>query len=169
MKIRLSDHFSYRKLISFTLPSIAMMIFTSIYGVVDGFFVSNFAGKTAFAAVNLVMPVLMIWGSVGLMLGTGGTALVALKCGEGDEKLANEYFSLITYAALAVGIFLTVIGLIFLRPLSILLGASGELLEYCVLYGRVFIISIPLYRCFKASSWLRKSPHWGFWLHYSPE
>ena len=104
MKIQLSDHFSYRKLLKFTLPSIAMMIFTSIYSVVDGFFISNFAGKIPFAAINLIMPVLMILGTVGFMFGTGGTALVALTYGEGDRKKANEYFSLLVYSAAALGI-----------------------------------------------------------------
>lgn len=104
MRIQLSDHFSFRKLICFALPSIAMMIFTSIYGVVDGYFVSNYAGKTPFAAVNLVMPVLAILGTVGFMFGTGGTALVAKTCGEGDREKANRYFSLLVYSAFAVGI-----------------------------------------------------------------
>lgn len=145
MKSQLSDHFSYRKLIRFSLPSIAMMIFTSIYSVVDGFFVSNFVGKTAFASVNLIMPLLMILGTVGFMLGTGGTALVAMKLGEGNKKKANEYFSLIVYTAIGLGIFLSVIGQIVIRPVALLLGAKGELLEKSVIYGRVLLIAIPFF------------------------
>ena len=118
MKIQLSDHFSYRKLLKFTLPSIAMMIFTSIYSVVDGFFISNFAGKIPFAAINLIMPVLMILGTVGFMFGTGGTALVALTYGEGDRKKANEYFSLLVYSAAALGIILALLGFCFIRDIA---------------------------------------------------
>ena len=129
MPIQLSDHFTYRKLIRFTLPSIAMMIFTSIYGVVDGFFVSNFAGKTPFAAVNLIMPFLMIVATVGFMFGTGGTAIVAKTFGEGDREKANRYFSLFVYVAFVLGVVFAVLGIVFLRPISIALGAEGELLE----------------------------------------
>ena len=110
MHIQLSDHFTYKRLIRFTLPSIAMMIFTSIYSVVDGFFVSNFAGKTPFAAVNLIMPILMILGTVGFMFGTGGTALVAKTYGEGDKEKANRCFSLFVYTAFLIGVVLSVIG-----------------------------------------------------------
>ena len=124
MPIQLSDHFTYRKLIRFTLPSIAMMIFTSIYGVVDGFFVSNFAGKTPFAAVNLIMPFLMIVATVGFMFGTGGTAIVAKTFGEGDREKANRYFSLFVYVAFVLGVVFAVLGIVFLRPISIALGAE---------------------------------------------
>lgn len=145
MKIQLSDHFTYRRLIRFTLPSIAMMIFTSIYGVVDGFFVSNFAGKTPFAAVNLIMPFLMIVATVGFMFGTGGTALVAKTFGEGDDKRANKLFSLFTYTAFILGVILAVVSIIFLRPISVFLGAQGELLENCVIYGRIILCALPFY------------------------
>ena len=145
MRIQLSDHFSYGKLIRFTIPSIAMMIFTSIYGVVDGFFVSNFAGKTPFAAVNLIMPFLMIVATVGFMFGTGGTALVAKTFGEGDDKRANKLFSLFTYTAFILGVILAVVSIIFLRPISVFLGAQGELLEYCVIYGRIILCALPFY------------------------
>ena len=145
MNIRLSDHFSYKKLLRFTLPSIAMMIFTSIYGVVDGFFVSNFVGKTPFAAVNFIMPFLMILGAFGFMFGTGGSALVAKTMGEGDRERANKIFSLIVYVSLAVGIVIAVTGIIFLRPVARLLGAEGELLENCVKYGRIILIAIPAF------------------------
>lgn len=145
MKIQLSDHFTYGKLIRFTIPSIAMMIFTSIYGVVDGFFVSNFAGKTPFSAVNLIMPFLMILATVGFMFGTGGTAIVAKTFGEGNKEKANEYFSLFIYVAFALGIVFAILGIVFIRPISALLGAEGELLEDCVVYARVILIALPFY------------------------
>ena len=145
MPIQLSDHFTDRKLIRFTLPSIAMMIFTSIYGVVDGFFVSNFAGKTPFAAVNLIMPFLMIVATVGFMFGTGGTAIVAKTFGEGDREKANRYFSLFVYVAFVLGVVFAVLGIVFLRPISIALGAEGELLENCIVYGRIILIALPFY------------------------
>lgn len=145
MKIQLSDHFTYGKLIRFTIPSIAMMIFTSIYGVVDGFFVSNFAGKTPFSAVNLIMPFLMILATVGFMFGTGGTAIVAKTFGEGNKEKANEYFSLFIYVAFALGIVFAILGIAFIRPISALLGAEGELLEDCVAYARVILIALPFY------------------------
>ncbi len=145
MKIQLSDHFTYGKLIRFTIPSIAMMIFTSIYGVVDGFFVSNFAGKTPFSAVNLIMPFLMILATVGFMFGTGGTAIVAKTFGEGNREKANEYFSFFIYVAFAVGIVFAILGIAFIRPISALLGAEGELLEDCVVYARVILIALPFY------------------------
>lgn len=145
MRIQLSDHFSYGKLIKFTLPSIAMMIFTSIYGIVDGFFVSNFAGKTSFAAVNLIMPVLMILGTVGFMFGTGGTAIVAKTYGEGDREKANSYFSLFVYLAFGLGVLLAVAGILFTRPIASFLGATGELLENCVVYARIIFLALPCY------------------------
>lgn len=145
MKISLSDHFSYSKLIRFTLPSIAMMIFTSIYGVVDGFFVSNFVGKTPFAAVNIIYPFLMILGSVGFMFGTGGSALIARYMGEGDSKRANRTFSLIIYFSIGLGVLLSVLGIIFIRPIAALLGAQGQLLEDAVIYGRIILLANPAF------------------------
>jgi len=145
MSIRLSDHFTYRRLLRFTLPSIAMMIFTSIYGVVDGFFVSNYAGKTPFAAVNLIMPVLMIAATVGFMFGTGGTAIVANTLGEGKPKEANEYFSLFVYVTFAAAVVIEILGLIFLRRIAQALGAEGELLEDCVTYARINLLALPFY------------------------
>ncbi len=144
-KIRLSDHFTYSKLIIFTLPSIAMMIFTSIYSVVDGFFVSNFAGKVAFSAVNLIMPFLMIVATVGFMFGTGGTAMVASTLGAGKKEKANSYFSLIVYVTFALGVLLAVLGFVLLRPISMLIGAKGELLENCVVYGRILLTTLPFF------------------------
>lgn len=145
MRIQLSDHFTYGKLIRFTIPSIAMMIFTSIYSVVDGFFVSNFVGKTPFAAVNLIMPFLMIVSTLGFMFGTGGTALVAKTFGEGDEKRATQLFSLFAYTVFILGIILAVVSFIFMRPIAALLGAEGELLENCVTYGRIILCALPFY------------------------
>lgn len=141
--IQLSDHFTYKKLLKFTMPSIAMMIFTSIYGIVDGFFVSNFAGDIPFKAVNLIMPFLMILGTVGFMFGTGGTAIVAKTFGEGENKKANEYFSLFVYVTLALGILFAVIGFIFMPQVSSLLGAEGKILENCILYGRIIVMALP--------------------------
>ena len=137
MTIQLSDHFTYSRLLRFTLPSIAMMIFTSIYGVVDGIFVSNFAGKTPFAAINLIMPYLMVFGTLGFMIGTGGTALVSMTLGMGDKKRANELFSLLTYTAILGGLALTVISMVFMRPAAIALGAEGQMLEDAVTYGYI--------------------------------
>ena len=145
MHIQLSDHFSYGRLLRFTLPSIVMMIFTSIYSVVDGFFVSNFAGKTPFAAVNLIMPVLMILGTVGFMFGTGGTAIVAKVLGEGDRDRANRYFSLFTYVAFGLGALFSVLGILFIRPIARLLGAEGALLENCVVYARINLAATPFF------------------------
>ena len=122
-----------------------MMIFTSIYGVVDGFFVSNFAGKTSFAAVNLIMPVLMILGTVGFVFGAGGTALVAKTYGEGDREKANSYFSLLVYVTAAIGVLLAVLGIAFVRPLAQLLGAQGALLEDCVIYARIILAALPFF------------------------
>ena len=145
MQIQLSDHFTYKKLIRFTLPSIAMMIFTSIYGVVDGFFVSNFVGKVEFTAVNFIMPFLMILSTVGFMFGTGGSALIGKTLGEGDRDKANRQFSLIVYAAIILSVVISVIGLVFLRPIAYVLGAEGELLENCVIYGRILLVGLPFF------------------------
>lgn len=146
MKIQLSDHFTFGRLIRFTLPSIAMMIFSSIYGVVDGFFVSNFAGKTPFAAVNLIYPFLMIIGTIGFMFGTGGSAIVAKTLGEGKMEKANRYFSLFVYVAFILGIIFAAIGFIFVSPIAVLLGAKNSaLLENCVIYGRIILVSLPFY------------------------
>lgn len=144
-QIQLSDHFSYGRLIRFTLPSIGMMIFTSIYGVVDGFFVSNFAGKTPFAAVNLIMPFLMILSTVGLMFGTGGSAIVAKTFGEGDREKGNRYFSLFVYVSAVLGVLFAVLGIVFIRPIASRLGAEGEMLENAVLYARIILLALPFY------------------------
>ena len=135
--IRLSDHFTYGKLLCFTLPSMVMMVFTSIYGVVDGLFVSNFVGKTAFASVNLVMPFVMILGGMGFMIGTGGTALVSKILGEGDPENANRTFSMMVLFTLALGVVLSGIGIAFMGPVARFLGATDAMMADCVLYGRI--------------------------------
>lgn len=145
MEIQLSEHFDYKKLLRFTLPSVIMMIVTSVYGVVDGFFISNFVGKTPFAAINLIMPFLMIFGAVGFMIGTGGSALVAMKLGEGRKKEANEIFSLLIYVTIGAGILISAAALPLLRPVSAILGAEGEMLSYCVLYGRFMIPALTAF------------------------
>ncbi|MBP3313911.1 MAG: MATE family efflux transporter [Oscillospiraceae bacterium] len=145
MKIQLSDHFTYKKLLRFTAPPIAMMIFTSIYGVVDGFFVSNFAGKTPFAAVNFIMPFLMILGSFGFMFGTGGSALISYTMGEGDMEKANSLFSMLTYISLGFSVAISLLGMVFIRPLAAALGAEGEMLDICVIYGRIILAALPAF------------------------
>ena len=145
MQIKLSDHFTYKKLLKFTLPSILMMIFMSIYGVVDGFFVSNFAGKTAFTAVNFIMPFLIILGTVGFMFGTGGGALISKSLGEGDSKKANQLFSLFIYITIACSVLFSVLGILLIRPVAQFLGAEGEMLSECVKYGRIILIALPAF------------------------
>jgi putative MATE family efflux protein len=142
-EIKLSDHFSYGKLLRFTAPSIGMMIFTSIYVVVDGFFVSNFVGKTSFAAVNFIYPFLMMLGALGFMFGTGGSALVSKTMGERQMEKANGIFSLLVYASAISGTVIAVLGIVFLRPIAALLGAQGEMLDLCVLYGRIILAALP--------------------------
>ena len=145
MRIQLSDHFTYQKLLRFTAPSIMMMIFTSIYSVVDGLFVSNFVGKTPFAALNFIFPFIMLLSAVGFMLGTGGSALVAKTMGEGKMERANRLFSMFTYVAIVSGIMIAVIGILVLRPVASFLGAEGEMLEYCVSYGRILMAVMPAF------------------------
>lgn len=145
MRIQLSDYFNFKKLMYFVLPSILMMVFTSVYSVVDGFFVSNYAGKTPFAALNLIYPLLMMLATIGFMIGTGGNAIISKTLGEGRKEKANAYFSMLVYASIAGGIIITVLGFIFLKPIAILMGAEGELLDYCLLYGRILLGSLPLF------------------------
>lgn len=137
MKIRLSDHFTYKRLFRFVLPSIGMMVFTSIYGVVDGFFVSNFAGKSAFASVNLIMPFLMILGGAGFMIGTGGSALTSMTFGQGKEELAERYFSMMVKFTVILGLVLSGTGLVLMRPIARFLGATDSMIGNCVLYGSI--------------------------------
>ncbi len=164
MKIQLSEHFTYKKLIRFTLPTIIMLIFTSIYGVVDGIFISNCVGSDAFAAVNLIMPAIMILGSIGFMMGTGGSALVSKTIGEGDNKKANEYFSMLIYLLIIAGLILSIIGIIFIRPVASLLGAEGDILNYAITYGRTLLIALMaflLQNCFQSFLVVAEKPQMG--------
>jgi len=140
--LSLSEHFTYSKLCRFTFPSIVMMIFTSIYGVVDGIFVSNFVGKTPFAAVNLIMPFLMLFGAIGFMIGAGGSALVSKTLGEGDNRRANQIFSMLIYLCLVLGVVLSAVAVVFMEPIAVLLGADAEMLGFCVTYGRILMIAL---------------------------
>ena len=164
-KIQLSDHFDYSRLLRFVLPCVGTMLFTSIYGIVDGLCVSNFVGKTAFAAVNLIMPVPMLVGSVGFMLGTGGSAIVGITLGEGDREKADRYFSLFVWTALLAGIVLAAVGVLIVRPAAALLGAEGEMLDYAVRYGRLLMASLPtfiLQNLFQSFFVTAEKPHLGF-------
>ncbi|MCI9538965.1 MAG: MATE family efflux transporter [Eubacterium sp.] len=164
MKIQLSEHFTYKKLLRFVLPSIVMMIFTSIYGVVDGLFVSNYVGKTAFAAVNLVMPLLMMLSALGFMMGTGGSAIVAKTLGQGDKERANRYFSMMVYVTVVGGVVLTVLGLVFLRPIVTALGAEGEMIGECLIYGRISLASLTFFmvqNVFQSFFVAAEKPHLG--------
>ena len=166
-RIQLSDHFTYSRLLRFVLPCIGTMLFTSIYGIVDGLCVSNFVGKTAFAAVNLIMPLPMLLGTIGFMLGTGGSAIVGITLGEGDQKKADRYFTLFLLAALVSVSVLAVLGIVFLRPIAVLLGAKGELLDYAVRYGRILMVSLPtfaLQNMFQSFFVTAEKPHLGFWF-----
>lgn len=145
MNIQLSDHFSYSKLLRFTFPAIVMMVFTSIYSIVDGFFISNYVGITHFAAVNLIIPLTQILGSIGFMFGTGGSALVSLTLGKGENKKANQIFSMLTYIAFCLGIIFAIIGIIFIKPIAIFMGADKNMLPYCIIYGGILLIAIPAF------------------------
>ncbi len=167
MKIQLSEHFTYQKLLKFTAPSIAMMIFTSIYGVVDGFFVSNYVGKTSFAAVNFIMPFLQILGTAGFMLGTGGSALVAKTMGEGDKEKAKRLFSLFVYVTFLCGIVIGAVGIFCIRPIASLLGAEGEMLRGCMDYGRCILVALPFFMLqfeFQSFFVTAEKPQLGFFM-----
>ena len=139
MKIQLSEHFTYSKLLRFTFPSIIMMIFTSIYSVIDGLFVSNLA------AINIIYPFIMAVGALGFMMGTGGSALVGRLLGEGEKEKANKTFSLIVYTTAIAGILLSALAFLLVPTVSRLFGASGQLLDYCILYGRICFLSMPCF------------------------
>lgn len=145
MEIQLSEHFTYKKLIKFTLPTIIMMIFTSIYGVVDGLFVSNVVGSNAFASINLIMPAIMILGTVGFMIGTGGSAIVSKTLGEGDKERANRYFSMLVYLEIILSLILAISGLFFLEPVAKLLGADETMMPDCLVYGRILLVGLVAY------------------------
>lgn len=167
MNIQLSDHFTYTKLIQFVLPSIGMMIFTSIYGVVDGLFISNFVGKTAFAAVNLIIPFTMVLGAIGFMLGTGGNALVAKTLGEGKRELANQIFSFLVIVSIVSGTFVAIVGITFMEPVALLLGADEAMLRDCVIYGRILMAATPAFMLqimFQSFLITAEKPGMGFWV-----
>lgn len=167
MKIHLYEHFTYKKLIKFTLPSIAMMIFTSIYGVVDGFFVSNFAGKAPFTAVNFIYPFIMVLGAFGFMFGTGGSALISKTLGERDREKANKLFSMFIFVSIGFGVVIMLLGIILIRPIASLLGAEGELLENSVIYGRILLASMPAFMLqfeFQSFCAVAEKPHLGLWF-----
>ena len=167
MNIKLSDHFTYKKLLRFCLSPIIMMVFTSIYGVVDGLFVSNYVGKTAFAAINLVMPFIMIFGGIGFMFGTGGSALVAKTLGLKDSENANRYFTMMSLVTLVVGIIISIVGMIFMRPIAIFLGAENETIEHCVIYGRIIIgfnTAFMLQNLFQSFLITAEKPKLGLWV-----
>lgn len=145
MEIQLSEHFTYKKLIKFTLPTIIMMIFTSIYGVVDGLFVSNVVGSNAFASINLIMPAIMILGTVGFMIGTGGSAIVSKTLGEGDRERANKYFSMLVYLEVVLSLILAIGGLFFLEPIAKLLGADETMMPDCLVYGKILLVGLVAY------------------------
>ena len=165
--IRLSDHFTYGKLLRFTLPSICMMVFTSIYGVVDGLFVSNFVGKTPFAAVNLVMPFVMILGGMGFMIGTGGTALVSKLLGEGKQEEAHRTFSMLVLFTLLLGAVLSAVGILTMPAVSRLLGASDAMMADCILYGRIvtgFTFAFMLQNVFQSFFIAAEKPRLGLFV-----
>lgn len=145
MKIQLKEHFTYKKLIRFSLPSIGMMVFTSVYGVVDGYFVSNFAGKTQFAGLNFIFPYIMILGALGFMIGTGGTALIGKTLGEGKREEANKIFSFLIYFSLIAGTVIGVIGFFTVKPVALLLGADADMAEICMIYGRICMLGMPAF------------------------
>ena len=165
--IRLSDHFTYGRILRFALPSMVMFVFTSIYTVVDGFFISNYAGKEPFAAVNLIMPFLMILGTVGFMFGTGGAAIVSKTLGEGDPDRANRYFSEIVEADILFGAILSAAGFILMEPVSLALGADEAMLPYCVLYGRICAagnLAFMLQNAFQSFFVVAEKPHLGLFF-----
>lgn len=165
MKIKISEHFTYKKLFVFCLPTIAMMLCTSLYGIVDGYFVSNYVGKTAFASVNLIMPFLMILGCFGFMIGTGGSALVGKTLGEGARERANRYFTMMVYLTLIIGLILSITGFIFMRPISCLLGATDAMIDECVTYGRImsaFNTAFMLQYLFQSFFVTAEKPQLGF-------
>lgn len=169
-RIQLSDHFTYGRLIHFTLPSIGMMIFMSIYGVVDGFFVSNYAGKTPFAAINLIYPLLSIFSTVGFIFGTGGSALVAKAFGEGDREKGNRYFSLFVYVCLVLGAIFAVVGILFVPYAATALGATGAMRDDAVLYARIILASLPmnvLQYLFQSFMVTAEKPMLGLWITVS--
>ncbi len=167
MKIQLSEHFTYKKLFYFCMPTIAMMLCTSLYVIADGFFVSNYVGKTAFAAINLIMPFLMIIGCFGFMIGTGGSALVGKTLGEGKTETANRYFTMMVYLTVILGLVLSVAGFLFIRPIAYMLGATEAMIGDCVIYGRIMSALNTAYMLqylFQSFFVTAEKPQLGFWV-----
>lgn len=165
--ISISEHFGYRKLLRFTVPSMVMMVFTSVYSIVDGMFVSNFVGKTAFAAINLIFPFLMVLGVLGYMLGTGGSALVAKMLGEGQKERANRVFSLLVVSGAALGVGFGLVGIVLLRQVSLLLGADEAMVGLCVEYGRIVLLALPFFilqYMFQSLMVTAERPRMGMWV-----
>lgn len=167
MQIHLSENFTYKKLLQFVFPSVMMMVFSSLYGIVDGLFVSNFVGKNAFAAVNFIMPFLMILGTLGFMLGTGGSAVVAKTLGEGEKETANRHFSMLVYTTLILGTFFAAAGIIFIKPITIMLGADEQMLSDCVIYGTIILLALPFFmlqNVFQSFLVTAERPHLGLYV-----
>ena len=167
MQIHLSENFTYNKLLRFVMPSVMMMVFTSLYGIVDGLFVSNFVGKTAFAAINFIMPFLMILGTIGFMIGTGGSATIAKTLGEGCKDKANRHFSMLIYTTIITGIVFTIIGIIFIEPIARLLGADGQMLGDCVEYGTIILCALTFFmlqNVFQSFLVTAEKPHLGLYV-----
>lgn len=167
MRIHLSENFNYKKLLRFVFPSIMMMVFSSLYGIVDGLFVSNYVGKTAFAAVNFIMPFLMILGTFGFMIGTGGSAIIAKTLGEGDKKKANEHFSMLIYTTLIFGALFAVLGIVFIKPFARLIGTDEQMLSDCVEYGTIILCALPFFmlqNVFQSFLVTAEKPHMGLFV-----
>lgn len=167
MEINLSEHFTYKKLIKFTLPTIIMMVFTSIYGVVDGIFISNVVGSSAFASINLIMPVIMIIGTIGFMIGTGGSAIISKTLGEGKTEEANKQFSMLIYLEVILGVILTIIAIIFLKPIAKMLGATEDMISDCLIYGRILLIGMTafiLQNSFQSFMVVAEKPRFGLMI-----
>ncbi len=168
MRIQLCEHFDYKKLLRFVFPSVAMMVFGSIYGIVDGLFVSNVVGKTPFAALNLIYPYIAVLSAFGFMIGAGGNAIVSKTLGEGDKEKANQYFSMLIYVAFALGIAIAAAGIATIRPAAILLGAEGEeMIENCVIYGSIIFAGIPFFmlqNAFQIFFITAERPNYGFYV-----
>lgn len=167
MEINLSEHFTYKKLIKFTLPTIIMMVFTSIYGVVDGIFISNVVGSNAFASINLIMPVIMIIGTIGFMIGTGGSAIISKTLGEGKTEEANKQFSMLIYLEVILGVILTIIAIISLKPIAKMLGATEDMMSDCLIYGRILLIGMTafiLQNSFQSFMVVAEKPRFGLMI-----
>ncbi|MBO6129598.1 MAG: MATE family efflux transporter [Pseudobutyrivibrio sp.] len=165
--IQLSDHFDYKRLLRYSFPTMLMMVFTSIYGVVDGLFVSNVVGKNAFAAINMIIPALMILGGFGTMFGTGGTALVAKTLGEKNDVLANRYFSMMIEVTIVIGAIFSVVGYIFMPSIVDILGVSEAIRDDAIVYGQVcilFMVPMELQYVFQSFMTAAEKPKLGLMI-----